>query len=607
MRHLFAKITGLFFVLVLMTACGGGDGGGGGAAAPTAPVLSLGYQAVKAFSFTWADVSGETEYRLLENPDGVSGYTQVATIAADATSHEHGVSLPARINARYMLQACNSAGCADSSEVAVDVAQLVQAVGYVKASNAEADDLFGLSLALSGDGNTLAVGAYREDSNATGIGGDQADNNASAAGAVYVFVRDGSGAWTQQAYVKASNTGADDLFGFSLALSGDGNTLAVGAYREDSAATGIGGDQNDNSASDAGAVYVFVRDGSGAWTQQAYVKASNTEAADFFGFSLALSDDGNTLAVEASGEDSAATGIGGDQNDNNAADAGAVYVFVRNGSGAWTQQAYVKASNAEAADFFGNSLALSADGGTLAVGAYLEDSNATGIGGNQADNSAPGSGAVYVFVRNGSGAWSQQAYVKASNTGAADLFGYPVALSGDGATLAVGARSEASAATGIGGNEGDNSASAAGAVYVFVRNGSGAWSQQAYVKASNTGVGDFFGRFLALSADGGTLAVGASGEDSAATGIGGNEGDNSAPGSGAAYVFVRNGSGAWSQQAYVKASNTGAADFFGWSVALSADGATLAVGAVREASAATGIGGDQNDNNAADAGAVYLY
>jgi hypothetical protein len=116
--------------------------------------------------------------------------------------------------------------------------------------------LFGTSVALSGDGNTLAVGAVLEDSSATGIGGNQADDSVFEPGAVYVFARSAD-AWSQQAYVKASNTGANDKFGTSVALSGDGNTLAVGAYYEESSATGIGGNQADNSAVAAGAVYLY--------------------------------------------------------------------------------------------------------------------------------------------------------------------------------------------------------------------------------------------------------------------------------------------------------------------------------------------------------------
>jgi hypothetical protein len=473
---------------------------------------------------------------------------------------------------------------------------------YIKASNTGASDRVGNSVALSSDGGTLAVAAYYEASNATGINGNQADNSATESGAVYVFTRTGS-VWSQQAYVKASNTGANDRFGSSVALSSDGGTLAVGACREASNATGINGNQADNSASYAGAVYVFTRSGS-VWSQQAFVKASNTGANDQFGSSVALSSDGGTLAVGAPGEDSSATGINGSQSDNSATDSGAVYVFTRAGS-VWSQQAYLKASNTGASDRFGSSVAISSDGGTLAVGAYYEDSNATGINGNQADNSATESGAVYVFTRSGS-VWSQQAFVKASNTGASDQFGSSVALSDDGGTFAVGAPAEASNATGINGNQADNSAIDSGAVYVFTRSGS-VWSQQAFVKASNTGgANEHFGASVALSSDGGTLAVGAHGEDSNATGINGNQADNSASYAGAVYVFTRSGS-VWSQQAFVKASNTGAYDSFGVSVALSGDGGTLAVGASREASNATGINGNQADNSASYAGAVYVF
>src|SRR5205814_862634 len=134
---------------------------------------------------------------------------------------------------------------------------------------------------------------------AIGIDGNQADENASSAGAVYVFTRAGM-FWIQQAYIKASNTAQDDDFGRSLALSADGSTLAVGAEGEDSAATGVGGNQADNTAFLSGAVYVFARSGS-TWTQQAYLKASNTETRDQFGSYLALSGDGATLAVDAIG------------------------------------------------------------------------------------------------------------------------------------------------------------------------------------------------------------------------------------------------------------------------------------------------------------------
>jgi hypothetical protein len=458
---------------------------------------------------------------------------------------------------------------------------------YGKASNTGSDDFFGSSVALSGD--TLAVGAPHEESATRSVNGNQSDNSARWSGAVYVFRRTAS-IWRQEAYLKASNADSGDLFGGSVALSGD--TLAVGAHYEASAAMGVGGNQADNSARWSGAVYVFRRTGT-AWQQEVYLKASNTGTGDEFGRSVALS--GDTLAVGAHNEDSAATGVNGNQNDNSAPESGAVYVFRRTGT-TWLQEAYLKASNAGSLDSFGNSVALSGD--TLAVGAGDEDSAATGVNGNQADNSAENSGAVYVFRRTDT-VWQQEAYLKASNTERYDFFGGSVGLSGD--TLAVAAKGEDGAATGTGDSQTDNSVSESGAVYVFRRTGT-VWQQEAYLKASNAERSDFFGERVALSGD--TLAVGAWFEDSAAQGVGGDQADNSAPESGAVYVFRRTGT-VWQQEAYLKASNTGTVDEFGRSVALSDD--TLAVGVPYEDSAALGVGGDQADDSTPQSGAVYIF
>ncbi len=471
---------------------------------------------------------------------------------------------------------------------------------YLKASNTQmpgpglsGGDGFGRSVAVSGD--TVVVGAVGEDSNATGVNGNQSDNSANGSGAAYVFVKGAGGIWSQQAYLKASNSDAHYVFGRSVAVSGD--TVVVGAYGEDSNATGVDGNEFDSSADYSGAAYVFVRDGGGVWSQQAYLKASNTDEDDVFGFSVAVS--GDTVVVGALQEDSNATGAGGNQADNSAIESGAAYVFVRDGGGVWSQQAYLKASNTDARDEFGFSVGVSGD--TVVVGALQEDSNATGVDGDQAGFSAQDSGAAYVFVRDGGGIWSQQAYLKASNTDRNDGFGLSVAVSGD--TLVVGASGESSNATGVNGNQADNSALSSGAAYVFVRDGGNVWSQQAYLKASNTDAIDRFGTKVAVSGD--TLVAGAWGESSNATGVGGNQADNSASQAGAAYVFVRDGGGVWSQQAYLKASNTDASDRLGLSVAVS--GNTVVVGAYWEDSNATGVDGDQADNSFSDSGAAYVF
>jgi hypothetical protein len=404
----------------------------------------------------------------------------------------------------------------------------------------------------------------------------------------------------------------------------------------------------------------------GTWLPKsiAYIKASNTGKDYQFGSAIALSADGNTLAVSATEEDSAAKGVNGVSKDR-AELSGAVYVYTRDSNtqknnGGWKQQAYLKASNTAEDAQFGNSLTLSADGNLLAVGSSLEASSATGINGNQSDLSMPGAGAVYVFARAGA-AWSQQAYLKSSNTGGPDVgyrFGYAVSLSSDGSTLAVSQTSDPSNATGINGDQKNTGAPESGAVFIFNHRGD-TWSQQAYIKPWNTTTpGVLFGYSVGLNGNGDTLVAGAYGEDGGRGALyvfTRNNGTwsqqmrvtapNIEPGDylgcslaisddgntiisgvaldkfrqlqgphdpdlldnvGAAQVFVRTG-GKWSTQAYVKSFNARENDLFGLALAMSRDGNTIAIGARLEDSGAKGVNGNQSDASMEDSGAVYVY
>ena len=156
------------------------------------------------------------------------------------------------------------------------------------------------------------------------------DNETQGTGAVYIFYLDGT-SWQQTAYLKASNSERGDSLGVSVAISNDGRTVVGTALDEDGMTTGV----NDIPGSDGevnlstGAVYVWVYDDT--WSQQAYIKASNTDRDDVFGARLALSGDGTTLAVGAQLEDSADRGVNGSQEDNSAFDSGTngVYLFSR--------------------------------------------------------------------------------------------------------------------------------------------------------------------------------------------------------------------------------------------------------------------------------------
>ena len=208
----------------------------------------------------------------------------------------------------------------------------------IQASDKQALDFFGASVAISGDGNTAIVGAFQEDTGGT------------SAGAAYIFTRSGT-SWSEQQKIQASDKQGGDYFGQDVAISEDGNTAIVGAYREDTGGT------------HAGAAYIFTWSGT-TWTQQQKIQASDKQGDDQFGGSVAISGDGNTVIVGAYTEDTGAT------------NAGAVYIFTRSGT-TWSQQSKIQASDKQAYDFFGNSVSISEDGNTAIVGAYREDPGGT--------------------------------------------------------------------------------------------------------------------------------------------------------------------------------------------------------------------------------------
>lgn len=262
------------------------------------------------------------------------------------------------------------------------------------ASDALSSDAFGLSVSISSDGNTALIGAYLED---VSPNTDQ--------GSVYVFTRS-AGVWSEQQKLTASDAASDDKFGASVSISADGNTAIIGAWTEDTSPN-----------TDQGAAYIFTRSDS-TWTQQQKLTASDAATDDYFGYSVAISSDGNTAIV------------GAWYNDNNSnTDNGAAYVFTRSGS-TWTEQQKLTASDTATDDYFGASVSLSSDGNTAIVGASNEDTSPN------TDN-----GAAYVFTRSGS-TWTQQQKLLASDAASSDSFGLSVAISSDGETVLFGVQGE---------------------------------------------------------------------------------------------------------------------------------------------------------------------
>jgi hypothetical protein len=308
------------------------------------------------------------------------------------------------------------------------------------ADDGDDGDLFGSSVAI--DGNYAIVGAWEDD---VGLNRDQ--------GSAYIFFWDGTG-WVQQQKLTNDDGAFNDYYGHSVAI--DGNYAIVGAS---------GKEVNGNS--DQGSAYLFKRKtvNPSSWTEQAKLIASDGTANDKFGHSVAIA--GDYAIVGANGDDSF---------------TGSAYIFKRDDK-VWTQQAKLTSSDGTDSDQYGYSVAISGD--YAIVGAEYAD--------------------PYIFKRGGS-FWTQTAKLTASDGTDSDQYDYSVAISGDYAI--VGAYADA-----VGGN------SLQGSAYLFKRDGTGTWPQQATLTASDGAAGDLFGHSVAI--DGNHAIVGAVWDD----------------GSGSAYVY----------------------------------------------------------------------
>ncbi|BFM19779.1 hypothetical protein [Gilvimarinus japonicus] len=593
---------------LLAAGCGGSDDHDDHGQAPEAPTASASV-APKTLTLSWNSVSGADYYKVSQDPDGNTGFSD---ISGQVNGTEFTAPLAAHLtnwtDGRFIVEACNSQGCTASEDIYLDD-QVADAIGYLKAGAPQQKATFGFAMAASADGTTLAVGAPRFN-----IAADAGTNS----GAVFIFQASDSGWQLSQTLNNPSpDMGEDDLFGYSLGLSDDGATLAVGAPYEDSAK---GAAAEDNSLADSGAVYVYQNTNSN-WQQQALIKASNAEKQDFFGVRVALSADGSRLAASAPYEDSNAAGVNGNQDDNSVDLAGAVYVFDLSDED-WNQQAYIKPSTKSWHDSpcfdprppsiecyettpsrFGYALAFADEGNLLAVGSPGDNSSSGGINGDEEDFKARSSGAVHILRYTDAG-WGHTDYIKAATPGMNDEFGLSLALSADGSRLAVGAPYEDGAGSGLDADATTIGEADSGAAYLFAFDGS--WQQQAYIKAEASDEDNLFGWQVALSGDGTVLAAGAPRDDSDAQAIGTDWDNNLAPSAGAAYLYQHNGS-SWQLGNYIKSSNTDANDTFGRTLVLTRDGQTLAVTASGEDGKGTDTTGDSSDNSVTDSGAVYLY
>lgn len=542
-----------FVGLVILLASGGASSQ---TAPPPAPQVTTGAD-LKRLIFDWEPVPGATYYQLLESTWPTRPFEVVGD---DIPAPRSRVRLPIAAHQiwweyiRYVVAACNEAGCTNSDEIAVQD-RMLDTIGYFKASNTEAGDRLGQEVAVSADGQTLAATSQREASSATGANGDQAANDSPGSGAVYVYRRSG-GTWQQEAYLKAGENQTEQLFGTGgpiaqrgLSISRDGSVIAVGASRQDVA-----------GSTDAGAVYIYQRSPEGSWGLAATLHAPKIAAGDFFGASVDLSLNGRTLKV---GSLKAINAEGNAE--------GRSHIFIHGAAG-WRHSATIK-------PFYAGDLCavtrMSADGRTLV----------------QYCGSYSGGTRRIVTLKRVDGAW-----VHASDLPIAVGFTLqqPLALNHDATQMAV---------------QRPYYAQAEIQIYRWYE-GVGWQPESNFLAPSNSPYGASFGVSLAFNGDGTLLAVGEPRGPYAGAGVLYPAYlDETGEQHGIVHLLLREESNPerWAQIAWIKAPNPGDGDAFGTSIALSGNGRVLAVGAPAEDGAAMGVDGDREDESAPDAGAVYLY
>ena len=404
-------------------------------------------------------------------------------------------------------------------------------VAYLKECDAGIENSAFSVVALSSSGDTLAVGEA---------------GSLDALGGVFTYERN-AGTWHEGSFIAPSTLAVGDNFGCHVSMSADGTTLAVSACNDSSNAAGINGTSTGTTMY-SGAVYLFAKSGSD-WVQQAFIKAPTPAVNSFFGSTIGLSPNGNFLLVANTSEQafytytrSGSTWTALDRIVANITATVTAFAFSADGNTVVieTQGSVLAYSFANPelvlkigilATEGGSSIALSPDGKTLAI--------------NEFQNGPHSNGTVHIYAINvDTLSYSLKATLTPSNdTGAHGGFmEFGTALSfGAGANgqlrLVAGAPGESNASTGVNGMAlTAEQKTHSGAAYVFEGAGT-TWSQVDYIKASNSDEGDEFGAHVAISADGTTIAIGAPIEASNATGINGDETDNSLGSSGAVYLY----------------------------------------------------------------------
>lgn len=417
----------------------------------------------------------------------------------------------------------NSVSNAGSAYVLSRIDGVWQQTARLKADNADVDDRFGELVAISADGSLIVVGAVGEDGANGGVNNLGTDNTSDSAGAAYIFelVND---AWRQHAYLKAQLPVAGANFGSSVAISGNGESVLVGA-------------ENENSAT--GAAYHFQLLGD-LWVAGDRLAPVTPQAFSVFGNQVALDFDGSHAIVAARSFDTvfnegALYAFTTDAPPVSAPIRGAPELMTTAQPDQWRLTGQILAPNADERDALGYSIALDDDGSTLVASAVFEDSAPGAVFPNPVEDANATIGATYVFMRD-QDVWTFDSVLKPNAAVANDRWGESVAISSDGSKIAISSIFESSSGSGVI-DETNASSPSTGSVVLFENNGSG-WNQEQTLKSSNPFRDNQFGISIDLNSSGDTLVVGSSHEDGSATGVStGVADDNATTNSGAVYYY----------------------------------------------------------------------
>ncbi|WP_339617737.1 hypothetical protein [uncultured Gilvimarinus sp.] len=522
----------------------------------------------RSIGFKWDEVTYALRYTLYKNIDGESGFTQIGPeFAGDVLSYQSVETLYDNLEAEYKLEACNDESCMDSELLLTD-SGINQAIGYIKRPEGDGSLHLGNALAFSGDAKTLVASApencsaanqglcsgvvyvYRlgetrwqfeaalelDDIRADSRFGERvslsrdgnklaisapfvpasfSDTNDTRVGAVYTYEFD-NGSWTQTQALTGDEQGEDGSrllgFGADIALSGDGDTLALVAQElitEDGQALLYRLNTDDNNEN--------------VWELEQRFDTASAVSLDNTGNYLAL---GLRNGTELDGEET---------------EVGVTQVYHYNAEAdeeeQWELATELNAPEVFTGQHFGHRVLLSNDGTKLLVGVNYDS---TLVDAGQLEKPE-----VYMYQRD-SGEWSlAHTFAQLDQQGAIDSddngrsrYGSVFSMSRDGTRVLIGDPTEDGNGNGFFANDGNNAAGLAGAAYLY-NYADGAWQEEVYIKAKNTDAGDQFGEAVSISGDGKIIAIGAPEEDGPAVGVDtAVMADNgNADGSGAVYLY----------------------------------------------------------------------